>query len=132
MRKPFNILKMSHVKLKLKRLFRITYVIIFLGLSNICPIYSASIYAQTTRLSVNLSQVSIKDVIRFVEQKSEYVFFYSGDVYSELEQNVTVNAKSKTIDEILTSVLKNTDLTYTLNDRQVIINHQKETQQSKK
>ncbi len=123
---------MLHSKLKLKHSFRITYVITLLCLTSICPIYSASIYAQTTRLSVNLSQVPVKDVIHFVEKESEFVFFYSGDVYSDLNQNVTVKAKSETIEQILTSALKNTNLTYTLNDRQVIINRKNDTRQSKK
>lgn len=34
-------------------------------------------YAQSTRLSLELSNVSISDVLASVEKRSEYVFFYS-------------------------------------------------------
>lgn len=41
-------------------------------------------YAQSTRLSLELSNVSISDVLTSVEKRSEYVFFYSDIVRTEL------------------------------------------------
>ena len=81
----------------------------------------ADSYAQSTRLSLVLSNVTISDVLSSVEKESEYVFFYSDAVREKLGQNVSVNVRAKTIHEILDQVLKGTGLTYVLNDRQIII-----------
>ena len=78
-------------------------------------------YAQSTRLSLELSNATINDVFVSVEKNSEYRFFYSALVRPELRQNVNVSFESKTIDQILTEVLKDTNLTYVLNDRQVMV-----------
>ena len=54
-------------------------------------------------------------------------------VRAELYRNVDVNIKNKTIDRILSEVLDGTNLTYFLNDRQVmIIRKEEKTQQEKK
>ena len=81
----------------------------------------ADSYAQSTRLSLALSNVAISDVFTSVEQKSEYVFFYADAIREKLGQNVSVNLRAKTIDEILNHVLKGTGLTYVVNDRQIVI-----------
>lgn len=81
----------------------------------------ADSYAQSTRLSLALSNVKISDVLLSVEKESEYVFFYADAIRDKLKQNVSVNVKAKTIHEILDQVLAGTGLTYTLDDRQIVI-----------
>ncbi len=127
---PFNMLKMLYKKFNFNHLFQTVCAVVLFSLININTVYSASTYAQTTRLSVDLSQVSISDIFHFLEKESEFVFFYSDEIRSDLDQNVTVKVKSETIDQILSSVLKNTNLTYALNDRQVIINRKSSVQQA--
>ncbi len=97
-----------------------------------CFVNATYAYTQSTRLSLDLSKVSIDDVFRSLEKESEYVFFYSDDIRSELNQIVSIKASSETIDKILTNVLSNTNLTYTLNDRQIIIHRKAESQQTPK
>ena len=50
----------------------------------------------------------------------------------ELRKNVSINIQSQTIDQILSEILKNTGLTYVLNDRQVMIMRKGETEQQQK
>lgn len=116
---------MLYKKFNLIQAIQTACIIVVLSLSSICPAFSASSYAQATRLSLELSEVTISDVFRSVEKESEYVFFYSDEVRSELSQRVSVNATSETIDQILTEVFKGTNLTYKLNDRQIVISQTK-------
>ena len=96
------------------------------------PVAGAESYAQSMRLSLELSNSTIRDVFASVEKNSEYRFFYSEEVQAELHRNVSVNIKQKTIDQILSEVLAGTNLTYVLNDRQVMIVRKAETQQQEK
>lgn len=103
-------------------------VALFIVLS-ISPIYAASTYAQSTNLKLELSKASINEVFRSIEEKSEFVFFYADEVRPELKQHITLKVKSGTIDQIMSSALENTNLTYKLNDRQVIITRKAEVPQ---
>lgn len=75
---------MLYKKFNLIQAIQTACIIVVLSLSSICPAFSASSYAQATRLSLELSEVTISDVFRSVEKESEYVFFYSDEVRSEL------------------------------------------------
>lgn len=103
-------------------------VFLFLGIS---PIYPSSTYAQSTSLKLEITRAAISDFFNSIEQKSEFVFIYADDIRSELRQNITAKVTSGTIDQIMESMLENTNLTYKLNDRQVIITRKAEVPQEK-
>jgi len=83
--------------------------------------YSKTNSDTKVRLSIELSQVSIKDALATIESKSDYVFFYSDEISSELNRRVSIDVKSKTISEILSNVLKDTNLSFRFNENQVTI-----------
>lgn len=91
-------------------------VLAFLGADTVM---ASNAYSQNTRLTLKLSNKKMKDVLREIENKSEYIFFYSDDV--NVNQEVGVVVSNQTIDEIMNQVLKNTNYTYTVSDRQVFI-----------
>ena len=94
--------------------------------------WADSAYNESQRLSLQLTNVRISDVLTSVEKRSEYVFFYSDLIREELNKNVSINAKAETIYQILSEVFQNTDLTFVINDRQIIIKHKNEAQQAPK
>ena len=61
-----------------------------------------------------------------LEKKSNYVFFFSDDVKTELTRRVTISATEKPLKQILDEILNRTTLTYKINDRQVTINRRDE------
>lgn len=81
----------------------------------------ASSYSQSTLLTLNMEKQTIKEVIDHIEEQSEYVFFFSDDIKKDLNQRVDINTDSQTIDVILNNILNNTELDFTVNDRQVAI-----------
>ena len=50
-------------------------------------------YSQTTHLTVNFEDTSIKQILNRIEEQSEYRFFYSGDV--NVEQKTSIAKKIK-------------------------------------
>ena len=94
------------------------------------PAWADSSYSESQRFSLQLTNVRISDVLTSVEKRSEYVFFYSDLIREELDKNVSVDAKAETIYQILSEVFQNTDLTFVINDRQIIIKHKNEVQQA--
>jgi TonB-linked SusC/RagA family outer membrane protein len=96
---------------------KITMVLLLFAVSNAF----SEIYSQNTLLSLDVNKQSIKEVIGIIENMSEYVFFFSENIRKDLTREVNVKADSKTLNAILDEVFINTDLIYTINDRQVSI-----------
>lgn len=98
-------------------IMKITFILLALSIGNAFSVT----YSQNTLLSLNVNKQSIKEVIGIIEKKSEYVFFFSDNVRPDLEKKVNIKVDSKTLDVILGKLLMETDLVYTIQDRQVSI-----------
>ena len=88
---------------------------------------NASTYAQQTKLSFELNQASVKEIIENIESQSEYVFFYKDDRI-DLERELDINVVDKTIVEMLELLFKGTNHVYKVDDRQVMIGTKKTKQ----
>jgi len=67
-----------------------------------------------------MNNTTIRDVISYVEENSEFVFLYKNEDL-DVNKKVDINLKNATINEILDKILDGEDLVYNIYDRQVII-----------
>ena len=72
---------------------------------------SANSYAQKTKLDVNMSNASIRDLFGYIEEKSEFVFLYRNEDFN-VNKKVAVNLKDATINQILDEALRGENVTY--------------------
>lgn len=81
----------------------------------------ASTYSQNTKISMHLENVTVEEVLNKIENSTEFNFLV--DV-QEIDVNrlVTVDADKKTIEFILNHIFANTNVTYELYKKQVILN----------
>ncbi len=76
-------------------------------------------YSQTTRLTVNFEQTSIKRILNEIEDQSEYRFFYSGDV--NVEKKASIALENKEVDEILNDIFEGSAVKYRIKGRQIAL-----------
>ena len=79
--------------------------------------------AQNNKLSIHRKETTIIQVFTELEKKSDYVFFFSDDVKTELSQRVSISATDKPLKKILDEVLEETLLDYKIVGRQITISH---------
>ena len=97
-------------------------LLIILTLSCIPQIgFSKSSGDPKVRMSFDQSGVTIKEVLTSIESKSEYVFFYSDEIKNDLNKRVNIHVNSKTVSEILSNLLNDTQLSFRFNENQVTI-----------
>ena len=72
-------------------------------------------------LTVKMKDATLSSVFAEVERTSRYAFIYTDDVRPLLDRRVSVSVRSATIDELLSAVLKGTELTGRVRESQVII-----------
>lgn len=98
---------------------RFTLFCFFLGLIQVMALDS---YSQQTRISLNQHNQRLEDVLKTIEDKSEFFFLYNRDLIN-VDQSVNINAKDQTIKEILEELLKRTDISYSIINRQIILSN---------
>ena len=73
-----------------------------------------SIGQSMAQLSISATNTEIKNILRQIEEKSDYTFFYS-DNSLDLNQKATIQTKNETIENILNRLFRNTNIGYRIN-----------------
>jgi TonB-linked SusC/RagA family outer membrane protein len=81
---------------------------------------SASTYSQQTKLNLKFNEVTVKEVFKQIEERSEFVFFYNED-YIDVYRKVSIDVKDENVESILNELLKGTMNTFKIYDRQIVI-----------
>jgi hypothetical protein len=76
-------------------------------------------YGQTARLTLDTKEIHLEQLFKQIEKNSEFLFNYLDADIENIKAKISV--KNGTIQEILTQALKNTSLTYSINDRHITI-----------
>lgn len=94
---------------------------------------TAGVYSQKTEISVNMQNVSIKEVLTELSNKCGYDFFYNDKDVSNVK-GINVKFENTALEIILKKCLKGTNLTYRLTGNVVLIlkKEQKDIVQKKK
>ncbi|NLB27301.1 MAG: SusC/RagA family TonB-linked outer membrane protein, partial [Bacteroidales bacterium] len=81
---------------------------------------SASVYSQTTKLSLDMRNAKVAEVLDAIESQSEFRFAYSPG-FIDLDRKVTVKLRDKTIDESLKEVFAGADVEFSVYDRHILL-----------
>ena len=101
-----------------KLLFTMRLVFFFLCLSMFTAVATET-YSQSTKLSLSLNDVTIGDVLRNIEDQSEFRFFYTDKVSTE--KKISVDFRKTTINEVLDELFKDTNISYRVVGRQIAL-----------
>ena len=88
---------------------------IFFGLASS---YGNTFYSQT--IDIELKQVPLKVLFKTIEEKSEYIFLYKDEILKDAKL-VSVNLSNATLPTVLNTTLKDQNLGYKIQNRQVVI-----------
>ena len=97
-------------------LMRIFLLFIGIGLGSV---YANSSYAQT-KISIDADGLTYEELFDQIQAKSEFIFFYKDDILNS-ESKVSFRMKDVKLTTILNRAFYNTDLDYSIDDRQVVI-----------
>ena len=82
--------------------------------------YASNSYAQTTMVSINVENQTVKEVLDEIENTTEYSFFYNTR-HVDLDRKVSVNINNADIFEVLDDVFSGTNVVYSVKDRSIIL-----------
>ena len=96
---------------------KLTIMFIMAGIIQVAAINS---YSQTTRLTFELKSASVADVLKEIENQSEFYFAYNKDAIN-LDRKLDLTAKNLLVEEILDQLFRETNVKYKITDRHIIL-----------
>ncbi len=98
------------------RIMKLTVFMLVIGFLQL----SAKTFSQTENLSLQMKNVSIQELFKVIESQSDVKFFYQDEQLMDANE-ISVDVSGKNLDEVLTEVLKDTNLSYRVLENHVII-----------
>ena len=77
-------------------------------------------YAQSTKISIDMDNSRIEDVIDYIELNSEFFFLYNKSMV-DVERIVDVHMKNVLINEALDVLFDHTDVSYAIEGKPVLL-----------
>ena len=104
-------------KFKLPLFMRISLVLLF---SIMLQLSAVNVFGQRMRQSVVMRNVTLGQVLNKIEQVSDYVFLYNNKTINS-NRIVSVESNSKEIPTVLDNLFRNTNISYTIVNKQIIL-----------
>jgi len=101
---------------KTMRVMKITF---FLSILTVFQLWATETYSQLTKLTLNVENTKIADVLVKIENQSEFYFLYSPKLI-DVERKVNIAAEEKPIKDILSEIFPH-DIRFIVSDRQIVL-----------
>ncbi len=99
---------------------RILTLLLCIGLTSL---YANTTIAQT-KIDITIENASYKELFNQIETKSKFLVFYQDDVLKTTKK-VNLNLHKTSVNKILDKAFQNTDLTYSITNRQIVVKRNK-------
>ena len=97
-------------------LMRVFLLLIAIGLSSV---YANPVLGQV-KVDIDVKSVSIEEVFKEIQKKSDYVFFYKDNVLKN-NKKISLKLNNVKVSKILDQVFLNTDLNYIIVEKQIVV-----------
>ena len=115
---------------ELKHLLRIMKVTLFSVLLCVSATFAANVQSQTATVNISGNHLQIKDIIKQIEDQTDYLFVYNNAI--NLSNNVSVNAEKTPVAEVLSAIFSGTDIIYAMEGNNILLLKKDETSSNKK
>lgn len=118
-------LEYYYYKRRVLRTMKISLVLLMLSTFSL---FASSSFAQNRSVSLELENVTIKEVLLEIKKQTECSFLYNNEELND-SKRVSIQVKDNSIDKVLYMILKNENLAYTIEDNIIMIHKPKEVKQ---
>ena len=95
-----------------------TYILFFFF--GITIALSGNLFAQSTKLTLEIDDLSIREVFDIIQKQSKFIILYK-DNLANLDRKISAKIEEKRVDEILDLIFEDIELDYKIIGRQIVI-----------
>ncbi|MCK9640295.1 MAG: TonB-dependent receptor [Prolixibacteraceae bacterium] len=77
-------------------------------------------YSQRTLINLKMENVTIKEVLREIEDKSEFYFLYNNDLI-DVNRMVSIDVKNEKVQDVLSQLFADKSINFLVKDRQIVL-----------
>jgi len=110
----------------IKKLLLTMRICLFFLLISVASVYASVGYSQNTKLSLNLRNATIQELIKEIENQSEFIFVFYDNAL-DLTQRINLKVENLPVEKILEKALESTGNTFAVFDRQIVIGKKNQT-----
>ena len=107
------------LSLKTIRIMKLSVILLTLTLAQV---FAAKSYSQRTKISLELKDVMVKDVLAKIESQSDFYFLYSPKMIDDTKK-VDISVKGVKINKILDELFAGTNTDYVIFGKQIVISN---------
>ena len=120
MKKKCNHLWDDGIRRSVKKIFTLMKLTVIVSLLFITQAFALKSYSQRTLLNLKMTNVTIKEVLREIEDKSDFYFLYNNDLIN-VNETVSIDAKEEKVQDVLTHLFSNKNISFLIKDRQIVL-----------
>lgn len=91
------------------------------GLLCVSSAFATQVNSQTMRVNINANQKQAKEIIKQIEEQTDYLFVYNKKV--NLNHTVSISASNETVAEVLDRMFAGTDIVYAVQGNNILLMH---------
>ncbi len=117
-----KLIKVSNALLltEFKHIFKIMKLTSLFGAICVSSAFAANVNSQTMRVNINANGQQTKEIIKQIEDQTDYLFVYNSDKVN-LNNRVTVNVNNETVAEVLNQMFAGTDIAYAVQGNNILL-----------
>jgi TonB-linked SusC/RagA family outer membrane protein len=96
---------------------RTAFILIIIG---IIQAHTTGVQAQTSKLSLNIKNMELSNVLSIIESETGFFFLYN-ETLVDPRQKVSINAEAEPVDSILNKIFSGSGIAYYISDRKIIL-----------
>lgn len=77
-------------------------------------------YSQSARISIEMNNATVEEVLNEIEAKSEFYFLYNNKLV-DVDRRVSVDVNAENIESVLQNLFKGTNVVYRIADKQIVL-----------
>lgn len=117
-----KLIKVSNALLltEFKHIFRVMKLTSLFGVLCVSSAFAVNINSQSLRVNIYANQKQAKEVIKQIEEQTDYLFVYNHDKVN-LNNTVTIQANNETVAEVLNQMFAGTDIVYAMQGNNILL-----------
>ena len=117
-----KLIKVSNALLltEFKHIFRVMKLTSLFGVLCVSSAFAINVNSQSLRVNIHTNQKQAKEVIKQIEEQTDYLFVYNHDKVN-LNNTVTIQANNETVAEVLNQMFVGTDIIYAMQGNNILL-----------
>ena len=120
----YNVLALT----KFKHICRIMRIMFLLGFLCISSTFAMNINSQTSRINIDVKHVYVKEVIKQIEEQTDYLFVYNNKKVN-LNKTISMQVENGTVADVLDQMFLGTNISYVVEGRNILLINTEKSQQ---